>query len=589
MIQNNNKYTKLKGQLERVTYENPENGYTVAKLKVYGYSELVTVVGNIPSPNPGEVLSMLGEWSHHPKFGEQFKVVFCSCSVPASVAGIQKYLGSGLIKGIGPIYAKRIVSVFGEKTLDVIETSVEKLLVVEGIGKQRVAMIAKAWSEQKEIREVMMFLQSHGISSAYATKIYKKYGNESIAFIRENPYRLAYDITGIGFVTADKIAQKLGFDATSPLRAEAGILFVLHELTTEGHVYYPYEDLLKKAQEMLQTEVSLLEQALRTLRVEDKIVIENMGALRGVYLSGYYLAEKKIAERVQQLRDAPRRIRLVQTEPALDYVQKKLSVTLAAKQIEAIQSAITQKILIITGAPGTGKTTIIKSILEIISKLTLKILLTAPTGRAAKRMSETTGYEAKTIHRLLDFNVMAGSFQKNEENPLDCDLIILDEASMVDTLLMHHLLKAIPSHAIFIIVGDINQLPSVGAGNVLKDMIQSEAVPVVQLNEIFRQAQQSHIIMNAHRIIQGQYPYVDNQEKTDFYFLQEEDPEKVLEIILKLVTERIPRKFGFNPLQDIQVLSPMNRGIVGTVPLNEALQKSLNPAGKEYLRGSRTY
>lgn len=339
---------------------------------------------------------------------------------------------------------------------------------------------------------------------------------------------------------------------------------------------------------MLQTEVSLLEQALRTLRVEDKIVIEDMGSLRGVYLSGYYLAEKKIAERVQQLRNAPRRIRFVQTEPALDYVQKKLSVTLATKQIEAIKSAITQKILIITGAPGTGKTTIIKSILEIISKLTLKILLTAPTGRAAKRMSETTGYEAKTIHRLLDFNVMAGSFQKNEESPLDCDLIILDEAFMVDTLLMHHLLKAIPSHAIFIIVGDINQLPSVGAGNVLKDMIQSEAVPVVQLNEIFRQAQQSHIIMNAHRIIQGQYPYVDNQEKTDFYFLQE-DPEKVLEIILKLVTERIPRKFGFNPLQDIQVLSPMNRGIVGTVPLNEALQKALNPVGKEYLRGSRTY
>lgn len=584
---------KLHGQFERVTFENEENGYTVAKVRVYGHSDLVTIIGNIPSPTPGEILSMSGEWSSHPKFGPQFKIVFCECSVPASVNGIEKYLGSGLIKGIGPKMAKRIVAKFGEHTLDIIEKSVKKLLEVDGIGKHRVDIIGKAWVEQKEIRSVMVFLQSHGVSSAYASKIYKKYGNESIAVVKENPYRLAHDIHGIGFLTADKIAQKLGFDEKSPLRAEAGIMFALHELTDEGHVYCPHDELLSKAKEMLNVDESILNIAMQALLTENKIVIENLqkedSEVRGVFLSGYHMAEKQIAKMLKELRDSKKNIRDIEADKALEWVQQQLSITLAGKQIEAVKAALTNKILLITGAPGTGKTTITKSILQIFSKTTEKILLAAPTGRAAKRMSEATGMESKTIHRLLEFDPAKGGFKKNEEYQLDCDLIVLDEASMIDTLLMYHLLKAIPQYATLIIIGDINQLPSVGAGNILKDIIESKSFAVVELNEIFRQAQQSSIIMNAHRIINGQYPYIDNTDGTDFYFMNEDDKEKVLEKIILMAKERIPKKFGFNPINDIQVLSPMVRGIVGTGKLNESLQDALNPNSFEITRGGHKY
>ncbi|GHU12788.1 ATP-dependent RecD-like DNA helicase [Alphaproteobacteria bacterium] len=576
---------KLKGQLERVTYENEENDYVVAKVKVYGYANLVTIIGNIPSPTPGEVLSMSGNWVEHPKFGEQFKVVFCTCSVPASVVGIEKYLGGGLIRGVGPVMAKRIVAKFGEKTLDIIEGSIEKLREVEGIGKQRIEMIGKAWIEQKEIRSVMVFLQSHGVSSAYASKIYKKYGNESIAVVKENPYRLAHDIFGIGFLTADKIAQKLGFDTKSPLRAEAGIMFILHKLTDEGHVYYPREELITKAKEMLEVDKSVLDIAMESLLAEKKIVLDDLR----VYLAGYYLAEAQIAKMLKEIRDSSKNTKEIHIDEALEQAQKKLSISLAERQIEAIKAAITNKLLVITGGPGTGKTTITKSILEIISKITDKILLAAPTGRAAKRMSEASGREAKTIHRLLQFDPLNGGFKHNENNQLDCDLIILDEASMIDTLLMYHLLKAIPRHATLILVGDINQLPSVGAGNVLGDIIHSKAFTVIELNEIFRQAQESAIIMNSHRIVNGKYPEINNSESSDFFFNSEDDQEKVLEKITSLVKTRIPKKFGYDPISDIQVLTPMNRGIVGTSKMNESLQESLNPNGFEITRGGRRY
>ena len=584
---------KLRGQLERITFENEENGYIVAKVRVFGRSDLVTIVGCIPSSTPGEVLDMSGEWSTHPTFGDQFKVVFCTCSVPATTVGIEKYLGGGLIKGVGPKMAKRIVARFGEDTLDVIEESIEKLREIEGIGQHRIKMIGAAWVQQKEIRSVMIFLQSYGISSTYATKIYKKYGNDSINAVKTNPYRLAEEIWGIGFLTADKIAQKLGFDERSPLRAESGILFVLHELTDDGHTYFSYENLIEKSKEMLNTDDEILTTAIDTLVADGKIIIEELKTeyetIRGVFLSGYHMAEVRVASMLKNIRDTARKIKEIHEYAALSYVQKKLSITLANKQMEAIKASLTSKFLVITGSPGTGKTTITKSILEIFSLVTNKILLAAPTGRAAKRMSEATGRESKTIHRLLEFNPIDGGFKRNENNPLNCDLIVLDESSMVDILLMYHLLKAIPKHAVLVIIGDTNQLPSVGAGSVLKDIIKSEAFPVVELNEIFRQAQQSQIIVNAHKIIHGSFPIIDNEDGTDFYFVQEDEQEKVLEKTLLMVKERIPKKFNFDPINDIQVLAPMNRGIVGAIKMNDYLQEALNPTGAEIMRGDRKF
>jgi exodeoxyribonuclease V alpha subunit len=589
----------LQGQIERITFTSEETGYTVAKIKVYGRRDLVTIIGNIINPTPGEIIKMKGEWGNHPKYGEQFKIVFCQTTTPASVYGIEKYLGSGLIKGIGPVMAKRIVKMFKEKTLEVIENEINKLVDVEGIGQKRIGMIRKAWEEQKEIRAVMIFLQAHGVSSGYAAKIFKQYGNEAIKIVQENPYRLTTDIFGIGFITADKIAEKLGFAKDSELRAAAGILYVLHELTDEGHVYYPYDPLIKKCKEMLDIDREIIVKAIGTVAVDKQIVIEDINQdlaefqenNKAVYLAGYHIAEKNLAVRLKTLVNAPQAIRKIDSEKAIQWVQEKLSITLADKQIEAVQRASENKVMIITGGPGTGKTTIINAILKIFSAVKANIMLAAPTGRAAKRMSETTGHESKTIHRLLEYNMRKGGFQKNEESPLDCDLLIVDEASMIDTLLMHHLLKAIPVTATFIMVGDVNQLPSVGAGNVLKDIIDSGILPVVQLNEIFRQAKESSIIVNAHKINEGIIPNLkSNQDKVDdFYFIEQEDPEKVLEMIINLVRQRIPKRFGFNSVNDIQVLTPMHRGAIGAGNLNIELQKALNPGEEGVLRGGRLF
>ncbi|MDR1907575.1 MAG: ATP-dependent RecD-like DNA helicase [Holosporales bacterium] len=579
------KLVKLRGQIERITYS--EGGFVVAKVKVYNQNNLVTVVGNIPSPSAGSILDMQGEWSSHPKFGPQFKVTECTCSVPASIYGIQKYLQSGLIKGIGPFMAQKIVKEFGERTLDVIEHSAEELLKIEGIGAHRVKMIQQAWQEQKEIRLVILFLQSYDVSTTHATKIYQKYGNESIALVKENPYRLATDITGIGFLTADSIAKRLGIDEKSPMRAEAGILYVLKEISNDGHVFCSQCELIKKSGEILHIDDDILERAVQSLALSNKVVIERLDDVPCVFLLGYYVAETKVATKLTTLRDSQSRIKPIEAESALEWVQQKISITLADKQREAVKAAITEKLLVITGSPGTGKTTIIKAILEILSKNTPKIILTAPTGRAAKRMSETTGREAKTIHRLLEY--VNGAFQRNENHPIDCDLLILDEASMVDILLMYHLLRAIPDYATIIIVGDINQLPSVGPGSVLKDIINSKNVTVVQLNEIFRQAQKSMIIVNAHKIINGDYPTIANKAGGDFYFIHEEDTDKAQSIIVQLIKDRIPRYFGYKPLADVQVLTPMHRGVIGTDSLNDALQNALNPRGAELLRGNKRF
>ncbi len=591
--------TDLQGQIERITFTSEETGYTVAKIRVFGRRELVTIIGSIVNPTPGEIIKMKGEWGNHPKYGEQFRIVFCQTTTPASVHGIEKYLGSGLVRGIGPIMAKRIVKTFREKTLDVIENEIERLADVEGIGKKRIGMIRKAWEEQKEIRAVMIFLQSHGVSSGYAAKIFKQYGNDAIKIVQENPYRLATDVFGIGFITADRIAEKLGFEKDSDLRASAGVLYVLHELTDEGHVFYPYEPLIEKCKEMLDIERDVVVKAIGATAFDKKIVIEDISQdflefqenNKAVYLAGYHLAESNLAVRLKTLTSAPQAIRKIDSEKAIQWVQEKLSITLADKQVEAVRCAAENKVMVITGGPGTGKTTIINAILKIFAAIKTKIMLAAPTGRAAKRMSEATGNEAKTIHRMLEYNMRKGGFQKNEESPLDCDLLIIDEASMIDTLLMHHLLKAIPVTATFIMVGDVNQLPSVGAGNVLKDIIDSGIAPVVPLNEIFRQAKESSIIVNAHKINEGIMPNLtSSQDKVDdFYFIPQEDPEKALETIINLVRQRIPKRFGLDAVNDIQVLSPMHRGTVGAGNLNIELQKALNPGEEGVFRGGRLF
>lgn len=598
MLENKRMLADLQGQIERITYTNDDNGFTIAKVKVYGHRDLVTVVGTLMAPTPGEILKMRGEWANHPKYGEQFKVVHYRSMVPASVYGIQKYLSSGLIKGIGPIMAKRIVKKFGKGTLDIIESEIEKLAKVAGIGPKRIGMIKKAWAEQKEIREVMIFLQTHGVSSGYATKIFKQYGSRSIAVVKENPYRLATDIFGIGFVTADQIAEKLGFAKDSELRAEAGILYVLNQLSEEGHVYYPYELLIEKCQEILQVGREVVVNAFGSITLEKRIVIEDLNQdieefkenNKAVYLSKFFVSETSIASLMKTLIGAPKSIRKIDSDKAIEWVQRQLSITLAKNQVEAIRCAVENKVMIITGGPGTGKTTIINAILKIFSRLGVKVLLAAPTGRAAKRMNETTGHEAKTIHRLLEYSIQKGGFQKNEEKPLDCHLLILDEASMIDTILLYHLLKAIPPEATFILVGDVNQLPSVGAGNVLKDIIASSAVPVVELNEIFRQAKESLIIVNAHKINNGIVPSLGLPEpKDDFYFIEQEDPEKVLSIILELTKERIPMRFRLDPVDDIQVLTPMHKGTVGAGNLNVELQQALNPGEDGLVRGNRNF
>ncbi|MFA4915680.1 MAG: ATP-dependent RecD-like DNA helicase [Syntrophales bacterium] len=590
--------TDLQGQIERITYTNEENGYTVAKVRVYGRRILVTVIGNILHPIPGEIIKMKGKWSNHPKYGEQFDVVNCQCAIPASVYGMEKYLGSGLIKGIGPVMAKRIVKEFKDKTLDVIESDIGKLSQIEGIGRKRIEMIKKAWEEQKEVRQVMLFLQSQGVGSGYAAKIYREYGNDAIAIVKENPYRLATDVHGIGFITADKIAEKLGFANDSVLRSEAGILYVLSELADEGHVYYPYEPLVDKCRKILDVEREVIVDAMDSAAENGRIFIDDSGKSaektmdgRAVYLTPFYMSETNLAARLASLIRAPWAVRNIDLNKAVPWVQEKLHITMADKQVDAFKCATRHKVMVITGGPGTGKTTIINAIIKIFSAIKVKIMLAAPTGRAAKRMSEATGHEAKTIHRMLEYSMQKGGFQKNDGNPLECHLLVVDEASMIDNILMHHLLKAIPLTATLILVGDVNQLPSVGAGAVLKDIIDSGTVPVVELTDIFRQARESSIVVNAHKINEGKIPYLKSspEKLQDFYFIEEEDQEKVLAMIITLVKERIPKRFHLDPLDDVQILTPMHRGMVGAGNLNIELQKALNPGKEEVIRGGRNF
>jgi exodeoxyribonuclease V alpha subunit len=587
--------TLISGVLEKITYLNEENGFVVARLQEKGKKGLTTIVGNLSGIHPGESLRLVGKWVQNRRFGEQFRVETVEMIVPATVQGIRKYLGSGLIKGIGPIMADRIVDLFDLNTLEIIETTPDRLSEVEGIGPKRIARITEAWKEQREVKDIMIFLQGHGVSAAYSAKIYRQYGNQSIQRVRENPYRLCQDIHGIGFVTADRIAQHLGISPHSLIRARAGLIYVLKELAEEGHVCYLEKDLVQKAEEILKVDREIILQATRDLSREKEIFIETVDRERGlkaVYLAPLYHAETGSADRLKRLMEFSSNVRPIHEEKALQWIEERLNLELAPKQKEAILAGARSKVMIITGGPGTGKTTIITAIVRILQGLKLRILLAAPTGRAAKRMSEATGWEARTIHRLLEYSPQKGDFKKDQENPLEADVVIIDEASMVDILLMYHLLRAISPSTHLVLVGDIDQLPSVGPGNVLKDIIESDLFPVVRLTEIFRQARKSAIVMNAHRIHQGEFPILlglDHKESTDFYFVEEEDPEKVLERMVRLCAEEIPGRFGFHPIKEIQVLTPMHRGILGDLNLNLELQKRLNPEPEGMTYGGMTF
>jgi exodeoxyribonuclease V alpha subunit len=581
---------KLRGVVERVTYANAENGYSVVRLAVKGKLDLVTVVGNLADVNAGESLELEGLWTRHRQYGRQFKVLSYRTVLPATAEGIKKYLGSGMIKGIGPVMAGRIVDKFGVDTLDVIEHDPRHLLDVLGIGRKRVTQISSAWEEQKQIREVMIFLQGHGVRPSWAVKIYKTFGDAAVQVVQEDPYRLAREIVGIGFKTADQIARNLGLPADSPRRVAAGVAYALGEKANEGHVYVPHDELVATATEMLEVPVDLVQAGVDTLEEEEEVYRETIvypeaGAQRGdeavreeqaVYLRPFYYGEVGVARRFQAMLNHPQTrlgiLRGVMWEVLLaDTGEMRLS----ARQREAVRTALTRKVTVLTGGPGTGKTTTVHTVIDLLERFKRSYALASPTGRAAKRLAETTGRPAKTIHRLLGFAPGEG-FKHDEENPLDVDMLIVDETSMLDLLLANHLLKAIHPATHLLLVGDVDQLPSVGAGNVLRDVIESGQVPVVRLDLIFRQAQDSLIVTNAHRINNGQVPMFSRTAR-DFFLFGQEDPDKAADLIVDIVQRRIPHKFGYDPMDDIQVLSPMYRGAVGVSNLNERLQAALNP------------
>lgn len=576
---------KLRCVVEHITYQNPENGWSVMKVKVKGYDNLVTLTGSLLDVPVGSVLLCNGDWKVDARYGQQFVVQSWTEVMPATIYGIEKYLGSGLVKGIGPVFAKSIVSKFGAETLNVIDNEPHRLLEVPKLGKKRVERIKESWEKQKDIKEVMVFLQGHGVSTAFAAKIYRKYEKESIAKVKENPYQLADDIWGIGFKTADGIASKMGYGKNDPRRCRSGILYTLNDLAEEGHVYAEPEQLIEAATKLLEAEEAPVRQALADM-IEAKDVIAESDV---VYLPPFYYAENGSANRLKTLlTDTNILDNSIAAEPEAQYGMSQIDgIVYDEVQQAAIDKAMDSKVMVLTGGPGTGKTTTTQGIIAAFKARNLQILLAAPTGRASKRMTEATGMEAKTIHRLLEYNPMDG-YKRNEENPLEGDALIVDECSMIDILLFYNLMKAIPSNMRLILVGDIDQLPSVGAGNVLRDIIDSQQIPVVRLTRIFRQAQSSRIVMNAHAINAGKYPNISNGKDTDFFFIKQEDADEMLKLIIGLVRDRLPKTYGY-PAKEIQVLTPMQRGAVGAGNLNIELQNALNPSGASLARGGYTY
>lgn len=576
----------LRCVVERVTFQNPENGWAVIKGKAKGYAELVTLVGAMADVPEGCVLSCKGRWKVNAKYGQQFEVETWQESLPATVYGMEKYLGSGLIKGVGPVYASKIVRAFGAETLEVIEKDIERLLEVPGIGKKRVAQIAKSWETQKGIKDVMVFLQSYGVSAAYAAKIYREYGKESIEKVTANPYRLAEDIWGIGFATADRIAQKMGYGKEDPRRLRSGILYTLNRLADEGHCFATFPQLLETASKLLEADELPIIETAQGMAEHGDLVREETGAGQddAIYLPCFHKSECGVARLLRNLADEP----MAAADPsALPPAEDGMEYDTVQK--EGILTALSSKVMVLTGGPGTGKTTTTKGIIQAYRSMRMNVLLAAPTGRAAKRMSEATGIEAKTIHRLLEYNPKDG-FQRNYDKPLEGDALIVDECSMIDLVLMYNLLKAVPWKMRLILVGDIDQLPSVGAGNVLRDIIASDAVPVVMLTRIFRQALSSRIVTNAHAVNKGLMPDCSNGRDTDFFFINvpPNESDRLPDIITGLVRDRLPKAYGLDSGQ-IQVLTPMLKGVAGAGNLNETLQKALNPAGDALYRAGCAY
>jgi len=606
----------LRGTIERITYHNEETGYTVAQLIPEGKPYTITVIGNVLGIHAGESVELSGNWTAHPQYGRQFQASQVRTILPATVAGMEKYLGSGLIKGVGPVTAKRIVRHFGLDTLQIIEEAPERLNEVLGVGRKRAAIISRAWAEQQKIKEVMLFLQSHEVSTGLAVKIYKEYGDDAIAIVQEDPYRLARDIYGIGFLTADKIAREMGIAADAPERVAAGVAYVLSQAADEGNVYLPDRELTARSAELLGVNADQVAQGIATLAEDEQIKVEDRQAAmqgergvgrlaedRAVYLTPFYYGEMGVANRLRRLMAAEEdRLAMFQRfdwPAAFAALQAQTRLVLTPQQQAAVQTALTHRVAVLTGGPGTGKTTTVRSLLRLAESGGKRVVLASPTGRAAKRLSEATGRQAKTVHRLLEFKPSQGlAFQRNEENPLEADLVIVDETSMLDLLLTNNLLKAVPPGAHLLFIGDVDQLPSVGAGNVLKDIIEAvedeqagQAAAVVRLNTIFRQPEGSYIIVNAHRINKGEIPFLDNRSSHDFFLFKEEDPEAAASLIVDLVRERIPHKFGLRH-DEIQVLSPMHRGAVGVGELNLRLQEGLNPAAQgalEHRAGGRSF
>ena len=570
----------IEGLVERITFQNEENSFTVAKLQQEAKGGLTTVVGNLPGINVGETLRLTGDWVAHPEHGTEFQVEVLERIAPATLVGMERYLGSGSIKGIGPVTAKKIVRAFGLAALDVIRARPERLTQIEGIGPKKAERIAQAIEAQKEISDIMVFLQGCGITPAMAAKIYRAYGRHAAAFIKENPYRLAEEIFGIGFKTADGIATKLGVVTTSPHRVRAGLVYLLDEFCRDGHVFAPEDEFCTGAAAELDVPVELARQTATSLLDARVFYVERDQAGQNLlYPSHFYHAESGVAARLLALARQPASLRMAEPETLLDQLTAADGLKLAPAQRQAVLAAAKSGVAIITGGPGTGKTTTVRSLLQLYTALGLRFVLAAPTGRAAKRLAETTGYEAKTIHRLLEFGFSGGSpaFQRHADNPLDTDAVVVDETSMVDLLLFHNLLKAIAPGTRLVLVGDADQLPSVGSGNVLRDLIAARIIPTIRLNVVFRQAEASLIVVNAHRINQGELPLLPSGDK-DFYFIPREEPEKVAEEVVELVTARLPRYLACDPIEDIQVLTPMRRTITGVENLNQLLQDRLNPA-----------
>ena len=562
-----------------MTYHNPENGFCVLRVKARGQRDLVAVVGHAAAINAGEFISATGCWTTDREHGLQFKAATVTTTQPTTLEGIEKYLGSGMIRGIGPVYAQALVRAFGEAVFDLIEQEPKRLREVTGIGAKRARRIVAGWADQKAIREIMLFLHAHGVGTSRAVRIFKTYGQDAVALITENPYRLARDIRGIGFRTADLVAAKLGIEKEAMIRVRAGLSFGLAEATGQGHCGLPVADLTRSTSELIAVRAGVIGDALQLELGDGELVADTVDGEPCVFLAGLYRSEQAIAERLRLLSRGRPPWPAIDAARAIPWVESRTGLALAPSQREALRLAVDTKVLVITGGPGVGKTTLVNSVLKVLGAKGVRVELCAPTGRAAKRLTESTGFEARTIHRLLEADPGTGGFKRGEAHPLDCDLLVVDEASMVDVPLMRALLLALPDTAALLLVGDVDQLPSVGPGQVLADVIASGAVPVVRMTEVFRQAAQSRIITNAHRINQGQMPELTSPDGSDFYFVEASEPEDAVRKLLAVVRDRVPARFGLDPVRDVQVLCPMNRGSLGARTLNIELQRALNPPG----------